>query len=250
MNKYLAVLTYDGTDFKGSQKQTNSRTVQGSLENALMSIHKEFIPTEFASRTDSGVHATNQVASFKSIKELSSDLWISSLNHYMPRDAKILKCIKVDQNLDVRRDALEREYVYKINFEKNISPLENRYYEHVNYHIETKNLPKVYKLFLGVHDFLSFAGRLAPNNVNTMREIKHISHIKNENSIEFRIIGKSFLYQQVRRMIGSFLLLMKGKITTKQLSDIINIPRKGSINLLPSSKGLYLSKIKYDGVKI
>ena len=80
MNKYLAVLTYDGTDFKGSQKQTNSRTVQGSLENALMSIHKEFIPTEFASRTDSCVHATNQVASFKSIKELSSDLWLSLIH--------------------------------------------------------------------------------------------------------------------------------------------------------------------------
>tara|TARA_B100001996_G_scaffold351318_1_gene311255 strand:- start:1686 stop:2438 length:753 start_codon:yes stop_codon:yes gene_type:complete len=250
MNKYLAVLTYDGTDFKGSQKQANSRTVQGSLEDALRRIHKEFIPTEFASRTDSGVHATNQVASFKSYKELSSDLWISSINYYMPSDAKILKCIKVDQNLDVRRDALEREYVYKINLERNISPLENRYYEHVDYHIETKNLQKAYNLFVGIHDFLSFAGRLAPSNINTKREIKHISHIKNKNSIEFRIIGKSFLYQQVRRMIGSFLLYMKGKITINQLSEFIDNPKKGSINFLPSSKGLYLSNIKYDGVKI
>jgi tRNA pseudouridine38-40 synthase len=250
MNKYLAVLTYDGTDFKGSQKQANFRTIQGSFEDALMSIHKEFIPTEFASRTDSGVHATNQVASFKSTKELSPDLWISSLNYYMPKDAKILKCIKLDQDLDVRRDALEREYVYKINFERNISPLENRYYEHVDYHIETKNLSKAYQLFVGIHDFLSFAGRLAPSDINTKREIKHISHIKNEKSIEFRVIGKSFLYQQVRRMIGSFLLYMKGKITINQLSDMINNPKKGSINLLPSSKGLYLSNIKYDGVKI
>ena len=250
MNKYLAVLTYDGTDFKGSQKQTNLRTVQGSFESALMSIHKEFISTEFASRTDSGVHATNQVASFRSSKELSSDLWVSSINHYMPKDAKILKCIRVDKDLNVRKDALEREYVYKINFDRNISPMENRYYEHIDYHIETENLAKVYKLFIGVHDFLSFTGRLAPRDISTNREIRHISHVENEKSLEFRIIGKSFLYQQVRRMIGSFLLLMKGKITINQLSDMIDNPKKGAINLLPSSKGLYLSNIKYDGVKI
>ncbi|MEC9451686.1 MAG: tRNA pseudouridine(38-40) synthase TruA [Chloroflexota bacterium] len=250
MNKYLAVLTYDGTDFKGSQKQTNSRTVQGSFESALMSIHKEFVSTEFASRTDSGVHATNQVASFESSKELSSDLWISSINHYMPKDAKILKCIRVDKNLNFRRDALEREYVYKINFDRNSSPIENRYYEHIDYHIKTEDLSKVYELFVGVHDFLSFAGRLAPSDISSKREIKHISHVKDEKSLEFSIIGKSFLYQQVRRMIGSFLLFMKGKMTINQLSEMIDNPKKGAINFLPSSKGLYLSNIKYDGVKI
>ena len=168
----------------------------------------------------------------------------------MPKDAKILKCIRVDKNLNVRRDALEREYIYKINFDRNISPIENRYYEHIDYHIKTEDLSKVYELFVGVHDFLSFAGRLAPSDISSKREIKHISHVKDEKSLEFSIIGKSFLYQQVRRMIGSFLLFMKGKMTINQLSEMIYNPKKGAINFLPSSKGLYLSNIKYDGVKI
>jgi len=250
MNKYLVALKYDGTSFKGSQKQPDRRTVQGCFEEALQNIHKEFIQSEFASRTDSGVHATSQVASFFSNKNLTEEKWVSSLNYYLPDDAKISKCIRVDKDFDVRRDATEREYIYKIYHGQNFSPIDSRYFEYIDYDLETKSLSKAYKLFIGIHDFLSFSGRLVPNGVPTKREIKSISHVENKDSLEFKISGKSFLYQQVRRMVGVFLLLMKGKITIQQISDAIEFPKKGTVNFLPSSKGLFLSKIKYENLII
>ena len=86
INKVVVALEYDGTSFNGSQKQDNVRTIQGVFDQVLEEINKEPVASEFASRTDSGVHATHQVASFVSDKYRTNSSWASALNYYLPRE--------------------------------------------------------------------------------------------------------------------------------------------------------------------
>ena len=112
MNNIVAGIEYDGTMFQGSQKQPNSRTVQGSFDDSLLKIHKKQILSEFASRTDSGVHASNQVVSFKTDLNIDSNAWVQTLNHYLPQDIRVFKCDNIKNVFDVRRDAIERAVSY------------------------------------------------------------------------------------------------------------------------------------------
>ena len=248
MSNLMASIEYDGTMFKGSQMQPNARTVQGSFNQALSLIHNKDISSEFASRTDSGVHAFKQVVSFKSNLKMSNKTWTESLNYNLPNDIRVFKCNAIEYNFDVRRDAVEREYLYKIIFGDWISPIEYNYYEHVNEKLNFDDLESVKKTFIGKHDFLSFTGRLLPKNANTIREINRIDFKFSDRVIKITIAAKSFLYQQVRRIIGSIILFMKNKIKLNNIKEALEVPTKGRYNLLASSKGLYLSNIKYNKI--
>ena len=248
MNNIVAGIEYDGTMFQGSQKQPDSRTVQGSFDESLSRIHKKQTFSEFASRTDSGVHASNQVVSFKTDLNINSNDWVQTLNHYLPKDIRVFKCDKISNKFDVRRDAVEREYTYKIITGKRISPIENKYYEHIDDNLNFEILESAKKIFLGEHNFLSFTGRLLPKNANTVREINSLEYNLSGREMIIKISARSFLHQQVRRIIGSLILLMKNKIDIDSISNALNFPSKGKYNLLVSSKGLYLSDIKYKNI--
>ena len=172
----------------------------------------------------------------------------STFNHYLPKDIRVFKCNKLNIDLDVRRDAVEREYTYKIILGNRISPIENKYYEHINEKLDFGILESAKKIFIGKHNFLSFTGRLLPKNTNTVREINSLEYNLSGREMIIKITAKSFLYQQVRRIIGSLILLMKNKIDLDSINKALNFPAKGKFNLLVSSKGLYLSDIKYKNI--
>ena len=245
MNSFIVAIEYDGTNFKGSQKQPNARTIQGTFDSTLTSIHKRNIFSEFASRTDSGVHASKQIVSFKSDLKIKDDSWVDILNHNLPKDIRVYKCKKLNNLIDVRRDAVEREYTYKIITGDRISPIEYNYHEHISKELNIDDLETATKIFIGRHNFLSFTGRLLPDCSNTVREIRSISYKLSGNKINIIISGNSFLYQQVRRIVGSLILFMRNKISLSSIQEALEFPTKGKFNLLVSSKGLYLSDIKY-----
>ena len=203
MNNLVAAIEYDGTKFQGSQKQPNVRTVQGVFDESLLLIHKENIISEFASRTDSGVHAQKQVVSFKSNLDISDESWVDTLNYNLPKDIRVFKCNRVKKNIDVRRDAIEREYTYRIILGDRISPIEYNYFEHIKESLDISSLQNATNVFIGKHNFLSFTGRLLPKNSNTIREIKSIKYNFSGRKMDIIISGNSFLYQQVRRIVGS-----------------------------------------------
>ncbi len=248
MNSIFAAIEYDGTLFQGSQIQPNTRTVQGEFNSALNSIHKKEFFSEFASRTDSGVHASRQIVSFNSDLDIDNNSWIDSLNYNLPKDIRVYECKNIINDFDVRRDAIEREYTYKIIVGDRISPIEYNYFEHINEKLNFGALENAIKVFEGEHDFLSFTGRLLPKDVGTVREIKSVDYNISGREMNIFISGKSFLYQQVRRIVGSLILLMKNKINLNYIKDALESPTKGKFNLLVSPKGLYLSNIKYNEI--
>ncbi|GIR16124.1 MAG: hypothetical protein CM15mP29_1120 [Alphaproteobacteria bacterium] len=169
MNNLVVAIEYDGTKFQGSQKQPNTRTVQGAFDEALTSIHKKNVISEFASRTDSGVHAIKQVVNFKSNLDITEESWVDTLNYNLPKDIRAFKCNKTESNIDVRRDALTREYTYRLILGDRISPIEYNYFEHIKESLDISSLENATNVFIGKHNFLSFTGRLLPKNSNTIR---------------------------------------------------------------------------------
>ena len=181
MNNLVAAIEYDGTKFQGSQKQPNVRTVQGAFDKSLTLIHKENVISEFASRTDSGVHAQKQVVSFKSNLDITDDSWVDTLNYNLPKDIRVFKCNRIEKNIDVRRDAIEREYTYRMILGERISPIEYNYYEHLNHKLNfsildssellinyTPNLPasntRVYALNYNILNVKNGMGGIAYSN--------------------------------------------------------------------------------------
>ena len=248
MNNLVVAIEYDGTKFQGSQKQPNTRTVQGAFDEALTSIHKKNVISDFASRTDSGVHAIKQVVNFKSSLDITEESWVDTLNYNLPKDIRAFKCNKTESYIDVRRDAITREYTYRLILGDRISPIEYNYFEHIKESLDISLLENATNVFIGKHNFLSFTGRLLPKNSNTIREIKSIKYNFSGRKMDIIISGNSFLYQQVRRIVGSLILLMKNKISLTNIQEALNMPSKGKFNLLVSSKGLYLSDIKYKNI--
>ena len=120
-------LEYDGTDFHGSQLQASDRTVQGVLEQALESLFQTAIRPQLASRTDSGVHARDQIAAFNVETYLDMNTIREGLNHYLPPDAAARSAHRVHEQFDPRRDATRREYTYSINNSPVASPMNRRF---------------------------------------------------------------------------------------------------------------------------
>ena len=248
MQRYKINIEYDGTPFVGWQFQKNGISIQKVLQDAIFSFSQEKVVVTGAGRTDSGVHASNQVVKFETNLNINTDDWVQTLNHYLPEDIRVFKCKTTNKDFDVRRDAVEREYTYKIILGNRISPIENKYYEHITENLDLGVLESAKKIFLGEHNFLSFTGRLLPKNANTVREINSIEYDISGRELIIKISAKSFLYQQVRRIVGSIILLMKNKIDLDSINKAFKFPSKGKYNLLVSSKGLYLSNIKYKNI--
>ena len=127
MQRYFIIFSYDGTNFKGYQKQIKERTVQGELEKALKEINdNKKVEVHASGRTDAGVHAINQKAHFDLVTKITSDKLKKALNSILPNDIYIKKVEEVDDDFHARFNAKGKEYVYLINMGE-YNPIERNY---------------------------------------------------------------------------------------------------------------------------
>ena len=155
-------MEYDGTEFHGSQLQSNARTVQGEIENALLKIFHKNIRIYLASRTDSGVHATGQVGRFDQQTDMSPDQIRKALNHHMTKDVRIM-CAQLVQDgpegFDPRSDAASRTYVYTFNDAESEPAIGRHFVTHVRTNLDAVVMNDASKAFIGSHDFAAFVLR-------------------------------------------------------------------------------------------
>ena len=127
VRKIVLVLEYDGTAYFGFEWQEGLPTIQGEIEKAIGGLTGEKLRVISASRTDSGVHARGQVVSFRTSKDFSPETFVSGLNHYLPGDIAVIAAYPVVSSLDIRKEAVSREYKYLILNQKTRSPLYDRF---------------------------------------------------------------------------------------------------------------------------
>ena len=244
MPNYKIILEYEGTKFVGWQKQENGNSIQGTVQDALFKLSGNKTNVFGAGRTDAGVHAYAQVASFKLEKEIDTDVIRDGLNqHLRPNLISILVAEKVDEEFHARFSAKKRWYEYRIvNRRSPLTINANRAWcVHKKLNFEEMKIQSSF--FIGKYDLNAFRSSHCQSR-STIKTIDNFEIKQNDENIIITVSAKSFLHSQVRIMVGTLVDIGKGNIN-KTIEAIINSKKRESAGQTAPAKGLYLKRIEY-----
>jgi tRNA pseudouridine38-40 synthase len=243
--KVVLVVEYNGGRYYGFQWQTDLLTIQSELERSIRNLTGENKRVSAASRTDTGVHARGQVVSFWTNSNLTPDTIIRALNHYLPDDIVVKAACNVDEDFNVRRNALSREYEYRILNSTIRSPLLEGFVYMVYKKLNLRNLRKACKLLKGEHDFISFATSMYDerNTVRTVYEAR--INAEKDDIVTFNMVANSFLPHQVRNTVGLLTRVGLGQVGLEEFGRIMEAKKVGLAGPTAPACGLYLTRINY-----
>ena len=245
MQRYKIKIEYEGTPFVGWQFQKNGQSVQEVLQKAIFNFSEEKVIVTGAGRTDSGVHALEQVAHFDLKKKMQKKSLLPAINQNIDsKSVTVLKINKVSKKFHARHDAKKRTYLYLIINRQSPLALQKNKAWHIRKKLDVKAMKKGAKLLLGTHDFSTFRASScgAKSPIKTMEKI---SIKKNKEKITLKFTSKSFLQQQVRSMVGCIKYLGEGKWNLDTFKNSLKSKNRAKCAPPAPACGLYLAKIKY-----
>lgn len=242
---FLMKIAYDGSSFAGWQRLPDKRTVQGTIENALSKMLNEAIQIDGAGRTDAGVHALGQFASFNTTRKISLKQLEGAINNFLPEDVQMLALYERDENFHARYSAKGKVYGYKIKVDERLTPFESRYIAYHKKSLDEVAIRQAMKAFVGQHDFKTFMAS-GSSIQNTIRTIKRFDLKIDGAYWYFEIEGDGFLYNMVRIIIGSLLDIGEGKISAGKIPEILESYDRSKAKRTAPSCGLYLVDVRYD----
>ncbi len=249
MARYQVILAYDGSDFVGSQRQAASRTVQSELEKTLRKLGWSGRSVLLAGRTDTGVHASGQVAVFDLDWRHADEDLLSALNANLPLDMAARDVRVVPPRFHPRFDATSRRYRYRLFCEPVRDPLREKYAWRVWPQVDGKVLQEVAALYVGQHDFVAY-GTPPRAGSSTMRTIMKASWQSTDDEWRFEVQADAFLYRMVRRLVFVQVALAQGKISVEAVARSLAGQAKGpGRSALPAglapAHGLTLVEVTY-----
>ncbi|MEX2236413.1 MAG: tRNA pseudouridine(38-40) synthase TruA [Dehalococcoidia bacterium] len=247
LRRFALLLEYDGTAYAGSQLQNDQPTIQGCLETALERIASRPVRADFAGRTDSGVHATGQVAAFSSDRPLDAGSWQRALNGNLPDDIAVQAATEAPADFDPRRHAIRRHYRYRILNRETRSALERHRAWHVPGRLNLEAMQSGTALFLGRHDFAAFCGSLEEGRT-TVRTIFAAGVARMGDSVVFDVAGDAFLPQMVRRLTSALVRLGEDKMQLDELKATLDEARHGESRFVAPPHGLCLVRLEYENL--
>jgi tRNA pseudouridine38-40 synthase len=249
MARYQLTLAYDGTDFFGSQRQASRRTVQGDLEKALCKLGWTGRSVLLSGRTDTGVHATGQVASFDLDWSHSDEELVRALNALLPADLAVHQARTVHEKFHPRFDALSRCYRYELFCQPLRHPIRERFAWRVWPPISDDVLAETAQRFLGTHDFSAFGSPTTPrgSTVRTVMKAEWSQPREAEDEWHFEVQADAFLYRMVRRLVFVQVAVAQGKVSMRSVTASLAEP--ASAEKLPAglapAHGLTLVEVAY-----
>ena len=245
MNNYKLTIQYDGGRYQGWQRLGNSEnTIQGKIESVLTEMVGEPIEIIGCSRTDSGVHALSQIANFKSDINMTEAEVMNYLNRYLPRDISIVEVTLVPERFHARYNAKDKTYLYKIWNEQYTNPFMRKYSMHVEESLNVPSMIKASHYFIGSHDFTSYSNAKSKKK-SMVREIYSIDIEENAGFIEIRVRGNGFLYNMVRKIVGTLIEVGLGEIDAKNIPSIIESKERVQTGRMADPAGLYLENVDF-----
>jgi tRNA pseudouridine38-40 synthase len=244
----LALLVeYQGTAYGGSQLQANTQTVQGALERALSSLTDESIRLALAGRTDAGVHALGQVASFTTDSRLPLDNFERGANALLPDDISVRGAAEVPQEFDPRRHALSRWYQYTLHLDRLRSALLREFvWEPSVPQLNTGAMAEAARCLAGRHDFAAFTQATEARRRSTERNVILASFCRQGRLLRFDIEANAFLTQMVRRIVGALVEVGSGKRSCEEFERLVRDAPPGGAKLVAPARGLCLMKVRYE----
>lgn len=238
-------MEYDGTNYYGSQLQRNQPTIQGETEKALFALTGEKTRVMFASRTDAGVHAKGQVASFRTDSSLPIPTFVNGLNHYLPRDIAVRAAYRAEDSIDVRRDAVSREYDYQILNSLTRSPMKSGFSYLVAGHLDITAINEACQALIGKHDFASFTTGDGVKLKNKERTVYRAQALADGELVTFNMVANSFLPHQVRNTVGALIRVGLGWLDVGKFHSIMEAKSPGAAGPTAPARGLCLVRINY-----
>jgi tRNA pseudouridine38-40 synthase len=243
--RYRLTLEYDGTQFFGWQRQTNGPSVQASVEAAILAFSGEAVTVAAAGRTDTGVHARGQVIHFDLEREHSPDTVQGALNaHLRPDPISVLTVEEASPEFHARFDAIKRHYEYRILCRRGPPALDRNRVWWLAHALDVAAMNLAAGALLGNHDFTTFraAGCQAKSPVKTLDEAVVEG---TQTDVVCRFSARSFLHSQVRSMVGSLVLVGRGKWTSADLKAALDAADRTRCGPLAPPEGLTLMRVDY-----
>lgn len=242
MDNFRIVLAYDGTDFRGWQRQPQARTVQGVLEEAVRRITQKSVVVHGAGRTDAGVHALGQVANFRGAFRLTEAELLRALNAVLPDDVRIFSLETVPTAFHARRSARSKLYRYRIVNAPQVSPLDRRYVLHWPARLDVKAMREAAKLFVRTGDFTALSSNRDRTPVRTVTR----SEIRRAGpEIVYTVEADGFLRYMVRAIVGTLLEVGRGKLPPSRIEEIFLRKERALAGPTAAAKGLTLVRVDY-----
>lgn len=245
MRNIKIVVEYDGTNYHGWQRQANEITIQEVLEEKIGMITGEKITISGSGRTDAGVHAINQVASFKTTSEIRESNLLRAINSLIPHDIALKSLTQVDEAFHARYDAKSKSYLYKIYNRPVRSALYKNYSWHVRSALDIDAMRRAALCLKGTQDYSSFcaANGDSQDNIRTIMDMEF--SVSEKGMVTFSIRADGFLRYMVRKIMGTLVDVGKGKMDDAGFSDVLKARDRTKAGITAPPQGLLLKEVHY-----
>ena len=253
MPTFRILVAYDGTDYVGWQRQTTGTSIQGVLEDTLRAFGEGEVPVAGAGRTDAGVHALGQVASFTLARPLPCDTIVRALNARLPGDVRVRSAVDVPASFHARFDARTKTYRYRIWNGEVMPPFERRYAWHLRGPLDVGAMRCAARLIEGEHDFSAFqsAGSDVATTVRTIvgstvnAESTDADGSMLGSMVTYEVSADGFLRHMVRSIVGTLIEIGRGRQPVDWMTDVLESRNRAIAGQTAPALGLFLARVSY-----
>jgi tRNA pseudouridine38-40 synthase len=245
MRNIKLVLSYDGTEFSGWQRQLNGRTVQQVLEEAIGRLTGTEPATTASGRTDAGVHALGQAVNFYTASRHPPEVFVKALNALLPSDVRVKEASEVSQAFHATLDAKAKLYRYVVDNNPIADLFQRRYSHHVYQRLDADAMHRAAQVLKGRHDFHSFETHW-PNRTSSVRTVTHVAVSRMNGFVWIDVEADGFLYNMVRSIAGTLLLVGTGRWPESRLADVLAAEDRRAAGPTAPPAGLFLVRVCYE----
>jgi tRNA pseudouridine38-40 synthase len=237
-------LAYDGTSFRGWARNSGQRTVEGVMSDALGRVLGDEPKLSVAGRTDAGVHARGQVASFVADEDVDLEELQRSINGMLAPEVVAEDVRQAPEGFNARFSATAREYRYRIDIGAWPDPFEARFVWHRRGELALSPIREGARALLGEHDFASFCRR--PQSGGTVRRLERLSIARVGDRVEIVARANAFLHQMVRNLVGTLVAVGDGRLAPGAVHEILVARDRARTPPMAPAHGLTLERVIYD----
>jgi tRNA pseudouridine38-40 synthase len=246
MTTFKITLAYEGTDLVGWQRQASGTSVQGLIEDVLEQLEGRPVTVHGAGRTDAGVHALGQVASFALERSITPAVLRQAMNAHLPRTIRVLNAAAVHPEFHARFDARTKTYRYRIWHSPVMNPFERAFALHVIGPLNLEAMSAAARMLEGRHDFAAFQAT-GGTVKDTEREVTSCRLIcSRDRLVLLEITGTGFLRHMVRAIVGSLIEIGRGRGDAAWLAGVLESRDRTHAGPTVPAHGLFLVGVEYD----
>ncbi len=244
MSKYVAGIQYEGLAYYGWQTQKHSLSVQQVAENAFSKVANEPISIFCSGRTDTGVHAKEQVVHFESEAQRSDYAWRMGCNTHLPNDVRVLWCHPIEDSFHARFSALSRQYRYVIYNHKAESALLKNRVTWIPYSLDEEKMHLAAQVLIGEHDFSSFRASGCQSNT-PFRNVHYVTVTRQRDFVLIDIKANAFLHHMVRNIVGSLIEIGRERKPVIWMENLLDEKNRVKAGVTAPALGLYFMQANY-----